>query len=86
METLPHKHNDYLELKDKIDELLLKAQSITSCLLTMNHNDATLCKQYWHGALWAVDSYLDELAKNIHLLEKYQLPQLKNLEPKSTEP
>lgn len=86
METLQHNHNEYLELKDKIDELLLKAQSITSCLLTMNHNDATLCKQYWHGALWAVDSYLDELAKNIHSLEKCQLSQLKNVEPQPREP
>ena len=73
MEALHNKQNEYLALKDKIDEILLKAQSITSCLLTMNHNDATLCKQYWHGALWAVDSYLDELEKSIHSLEKFQL-------------
>ena len=71
MEILRANQDEFLQLKDKIDELLLKAHSITSCLLAMNHTDTSLCKQYWYGALWAVEGYLDELEKSINRLEKF---------------
>ena len=66
-----HNQAEFLRVKDNIDELLLKAQSITSCLLAMNYNDGALCRQYWYGALWAINGYLDELENSINLLERF---------------
>lgn len=59
-----------LTLIDKIDEHLLKAQSITSCLLAVKCTDSNICNRYWYGALWSIDSYLDELAILFSRLEK----------------
>ena len=75
METTQSEKADCLELKDKIDGLLLKTHAITSCLLAMNDSNSTLCKKYWHGALWAIDDFLDELEKSISKLDQLEKSQ-----------
>jgi hypothetical protein len=50
-----------LGIKDSIYERLTKAQAITSCLLANNDGEAELPYTCIYGAIWAVDSYLEEL-------------------------
>jgi phage tail protein X len=62
---------DSLDIKDAIYERLIKARSITSCLLAGNDGIAELGNKYFYGAILALDDYLEELESlQQHKLEK----------------
>lgn len=50
-----------LELKDAIDERLIKARAIASCLLSQDNGYHALKYNALHGAVWAIDDYLEEI-------------------------
>lgn len=50
-----------LNLKDAIDERLIKARAIANCLLSQDDNHYEPSKGALHGAVWAIDDYLDEV-------------------------
>jgi len=50
-----------LEIKDAIDERLIKARAIASCLLSQDNGYHELKYNAFHGAVWAIDDYLDEI-------------------------
>jgi len=50
-----------LNLRDAIDERLIKARAIASCLLSQDYNHYEPSKGALHGAVWAIDDYLDEI-------------------------
>ena len=59
-----------LNLKDAIDERLIKAQAITSCLLTQDHNCNEPDNSSLYGAIWVVDDYLSEIVRLLDCLSK----------------
>lgn len=50
-----------LNLRDAIDERLIKAKAIATCLLSQDQNHYELNLTPLHGALWAINDYLDEI-------------------------
>ena len=50
-----------LNLKDAIDERLIKARAIASCLLSQDNGHHEPSYNALHGAIWAIDDYLDEI-------------------------
>ncbi|MGD9153112.1 MAG: hypothetical protein PVG30_05610 [Gammaproteobacteria bacterium] len=66
-----------LELKDAIDERLIKAKAITGCLLSQDYDLHESNHAIFNGAVWAIEDYLDEielmngkLQKTDHLAEE----------------
>ena len=54
-------HQNTLSLKDAIDERLIKARAIVNCLLSQDNGYHALKYNALHGAVWAIDDYLDEI-------------------------
>jgi hypothetical protein len=52
---------DSLDIKDAIYERLIKARSITSCLLTANDGLVESANKCFYGAVLAIDDYLEEI-------------------------
>lgn len=48
-------------LKDAICERLIKAKAITACLLTQDQSHCEPNCTSLHGAIWAINDYLDEI-------------------------
>lgn len=50
-----------LNLKNAIDERLLKAKAIAACLLSQDYAHHKPNNSSILGAIWAIDEYLDEI-------------------------
>ncbi|MGD9153862.1 MAG: hypothetical protein PVG30_09520 [Gammaproteobacteria bacterium] len=50
-----------LEIKDAIDERLIKARAIAGCLLTQDNSCYESNNSILHGTIWAIDDYLSEI-------------------------
>jgi hypothetical protein len=50
-----------LNIRDAIDERLIKAKSIATCLLSQDSTHYESSYTLLHGAIWAIDDYLDEI-------------------------
>ncbi|MGD9152155.1 MAG: hypothetical protein PVG30_00645 [Gammaproteobacteria bacterium] len=50
-----------LNLRDAIDERLMKAKSIATCLLSQDQTHYASSYAPLHGAIWAINDYLDEI-------------------------
>jgi len=50
-----------LEIKDAIDERLIKARAIANCLLAQDYSYNEPSSSAIHGAVWAIDDYLREI-------------------------
>jgi len=48
-------------LKDAICERLMKAKAIAACLLSQDQNHREPNCTSLHGAIWAINDYLDEI-------------------------
>jgi len=49
------------ELKEAIDNRLIKARAISSCLLSQDRGYHEPSNSSLHGAIWAIDDYLCEI-------------------------
>jgi len=59
-----------LEVKDAIDERLIKARAIANCLLSQDNAYHEPSYSALHGAIWAIDDYLDEIEQLGNRLNK----------------
>ena len=50
-----------LELKDAIDERLIKAKAITGCLLSQDYDLHESNHAIFNGAVWAIDGFIEEI-------------------------
>ncbi|MGD9153146.1 MAG: hypothetical protein PVG30_05785 [Gammaproteobacteria bacterium] len=50
-----------LELKDAIDERLIKAKAITGCLLAQDYDLHESNHAIFNGAIWTVDGLIEEI-------------------------
>lgn len=50
-----------LEIKAAINERLMKARAIASCLLSQDYSCHEPSNNALHGAVWAIDDYLNEI-------------------------
>ncbi|MGD9153691.1 MAG: hypothetical protein PVG30_08605 [Gammaproteobacteria bacterium] len=50
-----------LELKDAIDERLIKAKAITGCLLSQDYDLHESNHAIFNGAIWVIESIIDEI-------------------------
>ena len=50
-----------LDFQNNIDERLIKAKAIADCLLSLDNSYHEPNNSALHGAIWAIDDYLEEI-------------------------
>jgi len=59
----PNPTASVLDFQNIIDERLIKAKAITACLLSLDNSYHEPSNSTLHGAIWAIDDYLEEIVE-----------------------